>query len=141
MKSIGKAVVAGVIVVREKATPGFGTGQRIIGSAASRIGMSPARGVEVVSSRILRRPLSLCLAGVLACGLSACGNSGSDTPSAKPSKSKTPKIAVDTSWEPPRSAANPHIYVSELDQIQYPPQAETDIIRSAVKARVIQCMS
>lgn len=47
---------------------------------------------------------------------------------------------MDTSWQPPRAAINPHIYVSELDIIQYPPQAETNILAAAVQAEVARCM-
>lgn len=55
-------------------------------------------------------------------------------------KAKQTPVSVDTSWQPPKSAINPHIYVSEADQIQYPPQADTDALSAAVQAGLAQCM-
>lgn len=55
-------------------------------------------------------------------------------------KSGDSDVKIDASWQPPKSAVNSHIYVSEVDQIQYPPQVETNLLAAAVKAAVIQCM-
>lgn len=55
-------------------------------------------------------------------------------------KPEEKSVSVDTSWQPPKSAINPHIYVSEIDQIQYPPQSDTDALQAVVQAGLAQCM-
>lgn len=45
------------------------------------------------------------------------------------------------SWQAQKSRINPHIYVSEADQILFPPQEQTDAIRRTFDKSVKECMS
>lgn len=47
----------------------------------------------------------------------------------------------DEAWQPQKSRVNPHIYLSETNQILYPDTAETRAIREAAAAVAEQCMA